>query len=77
MVKNRFHYERKHISAQLHIYLRFGCFEILLLTRVFCPHLQKRIRPLNIDIGPLSPLGSHILIRTTPNMTLTLLIIGK
>ena len=41
------------------------------------PPLQRRISPLNIDIGPLSPPGSHILIRTTPNMTLTLLIIGK
>ena len=40
----------------------------------FYPHLQKRISPLNIDIGRLSPPGSHSLIRTTPNMTLTVLI---
>ena len=43
----------------------------------FYPHLQRRISPLNIGIGPLSPLGSLTLIRTTPNMTLTLLITGK
>ena len=43
----------------------------------FYHHLQRRISPLNIGIGPLSPLGSHTLIRTTPNMTLTLLITGK
>ena len=43
----------------------------------FYPHLQRRIRPLNIGIGPLSPPGSLTLIRTTPNMTLTLLITGK
>ena len=41
------------------------------------PHLQRRISPLNIGIGPLSPPGSLTLIRTTPNMTLTLLITGK
>ena len=29
MVKNRFHYERNNITAYI-----FGCFEILLLTRV-------------------------------------------
>ena len=43
----------------------------------FYPHLQRRISPLNIGIGPLSPLGSLTLIRTTSNMTLTLLITGK
>ena len=43
----------------------------------FYPHLQRRISPLNIGIGPLSPLGSLTLIRTTPNMTLILLITGK
>ena len=43
----------------------------------FYPHLQRRISPLNIGIGPLSPLGSPTLIRTTPNMPLTLLITGK
>ena len=31
MVKNRFYYERNHISAYI---LRFGCFEILLFTRI-------------------------------------------
>ena len=43
----------------------------------FYPHLQRRISPLNIGIGPPSPPGSLTLIRTTPNMTLTLLITGK
>ena len=33
MVKNRFHYVLKGIVL-VHIYLRFGCFQILLLTRV-------------------------------------------
>ena len=41
------------------------------------PHLQRRISPLNVGIGPLSLLGSHILIRTILNMTQTLLITGK
>ena len=43
----------------------------------FYHHLQRRISPLNIGIGPLSPMESLTLIRTTPNMTLTLLITGK
>ena len=43
----------------------------------FLPHLQRRISPLNIGIGPPSPPGSLALIRTTPNMTLTLLFTGK
>ena len=43
----------------------------------FYHHLQRRISPLNVGIGPLSPLGSLTLIRTTPKMTLTLLITGK
>ena len=43
----------------------------------FLPHLQRRISLLNIDIVPLSPPGSLTLIRTTPNMTFTVLITGK
>ena len=30
------------------------------------PHLQRRISPLNMDIGPLNLPGSHILLRTIP-----------
>ena len=41
------------------------------------PHLQRRISPLNVDIGLLSLLGSPALIRTIHNMTLTPLITGK
>ena len=41
------------------------------------PHLQRRISPLNVDIGLLSLLGSLTLIRTIHNMTLTHLTIGK
>ena len=33
------------------------------------PILQGKISPLNVGIGLLSPLGSHILIRTIHNMT--------
>ena len=41
------------------------------------PHLQRGIRPLNVGIGLLSLPGSSTLIRTNPNMTLTLLISGR
>ena len=42
----------------------------------FLPSFSKKVSPLNLGIGPLSPLGKLTLIRTTPNMTLTL-ITGK